>query len=287
MNVKLASAIAILAIAAILLIIGMSDDSTDVAGDDVVASSARTSAEIYEFLEPHVIAMKPAGEGPFPTVALFPGCAGTKRVHYIWAQKLRAIGYGTVLVDGFAARGIYADRSIPVANRCQKLPVSERAGDVVATMELIRDIDWVDDSDITLMGWSHGGATILATLAGLSSDEGLSSVADRPADPLNGLETVVLFYPPCGLGNDPAEIDWTPKVPTLFMIAAEDQVVSAAACQTLAADLSAKGHIITVHNFEGADHGFDDRKWEGRWNEASAAEADEVLLNYMLSRQAM
>lgn len=293
MNVKLVSAVAVLTVAIILLIVGLSDEGENTVPDNgrsgvaTETSSARSSAEIYDFLAPHVIAMKPAGEGPFPTIALFPGCAGTKRMHYIWAQKLRAIGYGTVLVDGFAARGIYADRSIPAAGRCVKLPVSERTGDVVASLQLIRDIDWVDDSDLTVMGWSHGGATILATLAGISSEAGLSSMSDRPEDPLAGLQTIVLFYPPCGLAGEAANLDWTPKVPTLFLLAAEDQTVSAEACVTLADEMRDHGHIVTVHSFEGADHGFDDRKWDGRWNADSAAEAEEVLLGYMLSRQAM
>jgi dienelactone hydrolase len=146
---------------------------------------------------------KPVGAGPFPAVVLLHGCAGKQPARDdLWAQRLVDWGYVALLLDSFRARGI----SNVCAGGFDLVFVDERAGDAYDAKRYLAALPFVDPGRIAVLGWSHGGITVLRAL----------SFRDEPP-----FRAAIAFYPYCYSGildgrNAPALIlmgdadDWTP-----------------------------------------------------------------------------
>jgi len=180
----------------------------------------------------------PSGTAPFPAVILLHGCGGRDRAngtllarHEEWAELLLARGYAVLLPESFASRGqgsqcAVRDRAI--------LPWRERRADVEGARDFLRARPGIDPARIALMGWSHGGSTVLAS-----------------AD-LSGFAAFVALYPGC---SRPLRTgDWRPVAPLLLLIGEADDWTPAHPCRALAA---AGGPRVTFVEYPGAYHGFD------------------------------
>lgn len=154
-----------------------------------------------DIIEANHRAFFPDGEGRFPTVVAIPGCSGVSldgaatdegrpgdeadrlfRRHYArMAKRLREGGFGVILVDYLTAEG--------VANACSGEISHERVGEyVVVSLEFARTLPQVDLSRLHVVGWSHGGAGVIAWLQGLG--------VQTPA-----VAGAVAVYPACGMGS--------------------------------------------------------------------------------------
>ena len=65
-------------------------------------------AMVAALLEPHLVEIRPAGPGPFPTALLFSGCDGVRDNLATWSNALTANGWASVIVDSHPPRG-YSD----------------------------------------------------------------------------------------------------------------------------------------------------------------------------------
>jgi dienelactone hydrolase len=177
---------------------------------------------------------KPAGAGPFPAVVLMHGCGGIqpKRDHR-WAERLVAWGYVTLQVDSLGPRGISSVCAYSASDSMDI--VNKRVNDAYDAKRYLAQLPFVDRNRIAIMGWSHGGGTILDTLY-------------RNTD--NHFQVAVAFYPSCrntlkGL-----------NAPLLILIGDADDWTPANRCVSALPKEKASPEII-LKIYSGAFHGFD------------------------------
>ncbi|MES2354742.1 MAG: dienelactone hydrolase family protein [Pseudomonadota bacterium] len=194
---------------------------------------------------------KPAGNGPFPAVVMMHGCAGvysfsdpTKGIantYREWGDRLVAAGYVAVMVDSFTPRGLQ--------NQCGNSIVSEvteRPLDAYATYNWLVGQSFVKQQDIGLIGWSHGGSSVLAT-----ADQTLVPSGEKP------FKIIVAFYPGCwmsGAFNGVNKSTWMPYSPVVILHGTEDQTCSISNCITR---VSRASSMATLTPYTGAHHSFD------------------------------
>ena len=202
---------------------------------------------------------------PFPGAAesggavLLSGCDGVHDNMDFWADRLAAQGYRALILDSHRPRGLNRFEAWRLVCAGQALPGAERAGDLAVALA---DPALPQDGRVVL-GASHGGWTAMEflrlALAGQAPPR-LGGWPSEPAGLLRGLGGVILLYPYCGLLNGADGGDWNAAPPILMILAAEDRITSAPACEEMADRLRERGARIRVEVLPGADHGFDQRE---------------------------
>lgn len=186
-----------------------------------------------------------AGVARRPAVVALHGCSGLARPdrplrlparEADWAARLAALGHAVVAPDSFGSRGL--------GGACGRAdhparPEGPRAGDARAALAWAAAQPGEPPGGGILLGWSHGGSTVLWTLA---------------APPRAGLlRAAIAFYPGCGATLRQAP-GWAAPVPLLMLLGEADDWTSAARCQALAARAPTR---VEVRLFPGAHHNFD------------------------------
>lgn len=182
----------------------------------------------------HDVIVKPDGTGPFPVVILLHGCAGPTSRDRLWAERLRHWGYLTLRVNSFAPRGLKRVCGGGILEREERVP------DVLTALAYLRTRPDVDPRRVAMMGWSHGGGTVLMTLGA------------APEDPAEGFRAAIAFYPGCR-GVPP----WRTKTPTLILIGGADDWSAPGLCQALVERQQRAGFEVTQVTYADAHHGFD------------------------------
>lgn len=184
------------------------------------------------------VLMMPKGEGPHPAVILLHGCGGRDTRsgaldprHADWAGRLAGAGFVVLLPESFASRGqgpqcTVRDRRI--------LPWRERRADALGARDWLAGQPFVQAGAIALMGWSHGGSTVLAA-------------ADAP-----GFAGFVAFYPGCSRALRARS--FAPAAPVLLLMGEADDWTPPEPCRALA---ERAGPIVTYVGYPDAYHGFD------------------------------
>src|SRR5262249_30699692 len=208
------------------------------------ASLPQTDA-LQPILRPHDALYRPTGDGPFPAVILLHGCSGVRSKDRGWAEAFRQQGYVAVVVDSLSGRGITS----PADRRkvCLGLDLwgSTRAADLLASLEYIRALPFVDRTRIAVVGWSHGAWAALDFLASTS------------ADAVTGVRAVVAFYPYCGIASVAHWRGLRVDIPLLMLLAEGDTMVSTGDCLRLAAGEAGRGHAVTTKVYPEVNHVFD------------------------------
>jgi dienelactone hydrolase len=199
----------------------------------------------------------PAGTGPFPAVILLHGCGGMGNGAQTaqWRERLVGWGYAALAVDSLAPRGI-ASVCAP-AN--QPLVTSvDRAADIVAAALFLRAQPTIDPARIAIIGFSHGGGTVMA----------FARASFQAAYP--GLvKAGVNYYGPCRapemygglpvLALSGEDDDWGPPAKT---------------CRDFSAVATPAGRV-EVHTYPGTYHAFDNARLSVR----SISEGHTMLYN--------
>ncbi len=169
------------------------------------------------------------------------GCAGFRRadgrptaLYLEWARHFTAAGRAFLLPDSFASRG--QGEQCTVAQR-GILPRRERAADTLAAARWLSAQPFGLGRPVDVIGWSHGGSTVLWAAGG---------AGDAP------IMRLVAFYPGCTALTRVAA--WQPERPLLILIGEADDWTPAAPCAALAAREPSR---IGYHAYPGAYHGFD------------------------------
>jgi dienelactone hydrolase len=179
-----------------------------------------------------------------PVVIAFHGCGGIGTEarplrlparERDWAARLAAAGHPVLFPDSFGSRGLPAacgrpDHPAPSA--------TVRKGDAWAAARWAAAQPWAVPGGAVLLGWSHGGSTVVA------------ASAQPPAGLVRG---AVAFYPGCGPLTFPAGRP-APTVPLLMLLGEADDWTNPAPCRRLAA---ANPVMVQATSFPGARHGFD------------------------------
>jgi dienelactone hydrolase len=219
-----------------------------------------TLAERESLIRPSMQFLPPAGVAPpYPVVMQFHGCSGMRQNFMDqWAKVATGAGYMAVIVDSNGPRGIDRERGLSSVCEGKELIGQERAGDVLAAYEIVRQRTDVDASKIVLAGWSHGGWTIMDYLA-MNPPRKFPGGVRRAAIEEPRIAGAILIYPYCGRGAwSRAAGNWPRPLPALALIAGDDHEVDPRECPKVIKTLNARGAKIDLHVFEGADHVFDD-----------------------------
>jgi len=215
-------------------------------------------------LRPYYRIARPAGEGRFPTALLYSGCDGPKDNLERWAAMLVAHGWAAIIVDSHAPRGFSDHEVWRLICAGQMFMGSERAGDVLVSLDDARHMRFVDPDRIALVGASHGGWAIMDLLA-LDPPAGLpfnlSALPDpREEDPLAGVVGTILLYPYCGTANRAAPDGWRRPLPTLFVLSEDDAIADPDDCLRIVSALERRGVPVETLLLSGVTHGFDQQE---------------------------
>jgi dienelactone hydrolase len=200
--------------------------------------------------ELHGLLMRPDGPGPFPAIVALHGCGGLLKEGPLvareaaWAKLLTSHGYVVLFPDSFRPRGVTTD--------CQGnvRAWAERSYDAYGALRYLQAQSFIVGGRIGVMGWSHGGGTVIFAIAP-------NSIA-RPADlPKGDFRAAVAFYPAwCSR----LSTDWKPDIPFLLEIGAEDDSIQPAPCIERAQSAKAGGAPTQIKVYDDAVHDFD---WPG------------------------
>ncbi|WP_334187263.1 dienelactone hydrolase family protein [Noviherbaspirillum sp.] len=192
-----------------------------------------------------------------PTVIALHGCGGLYRVagskqgsftarHAAMAALLRDAGYHVLWLDSFTGRG---KKSICTEKtNLRDISVADRRADVLEALTWLAARPEVDVSRIALLGWSHGGSTVLSSIN--AGHAGVSSHPVRPA-------AAVAFYPGCT--PFARDAGYRSVAPLLMLIGEKDDWTPPEACVALERKLqeSPSSAAVALHLYPDAFHSFD------------------------------
>lgn len=212
--------------------------------------STRSLGDLQPMLRDFDRIYTPRGVAPFPTVLFFHGCSGPTRSHETdWATFYTGLGYAMIAVDSIGGRDIKWE---DVCNM-QNLNPAERAGDVFASLDYVRGLPFVDPENLIITGFSHGAATVWATLLLASSDMPPIGIRALPRDGLHGVKAAYMFYGPC-------LSPWTVDVSAVSFIGESDRYIDPRDCARSARKANISGVDFDYEIYPGATHTFDHAK---------------------------
>jgi dienelactone hydrolase len=97
---------------------------------------------------------RPQGSGPFPAVVVLHGCGGFHEDMLAWADRLRRWGYVALAVDSFGPRGI--------ETACGSF--GDQPADAFQALAYLKTQPYVRADHVAVLGFSMGGASVLAVL---------------------------------------------------------------------------------------------------------------------------
>ena len=183
-----------------------------------------------------------------PAVLLLHGCGGpydrtghlSKRMRD-YAALVNALGAHVLVTDSLTPRGERELCTQRVGERA--ITQKQRRRDALGALQWLAAQPGVDASRLGLIGWSHGGSAVLATL-----QRGQPEVAASAVQPA----FAAAFYPGCA---DSLRQRWQPTAPLLMLLGGADDWTPPAPCEALARQ--AEGLPVQVETYAGAYHGFD------------------------------
>lgn len=156
-----------------------------------------------------------------------------------WAARLAAAGHPVLFPDSFGPRGVAevchgGERGIQ--------PENLRRADALAAAAWTEQQSWALPGGVVLLGWSHGGSTVLAA-------------ANRSFGPVpDGLvRGAVALYPGC-VRTGRTLPPFAPAAPVLMLLGGADDWTPARFCEALARQAGPLAESVT---YPGAEHGFD------------------------------
>jgi dienelactone hydrolase len=201
--------------------------------------------------------VKPDGPGPFPAVVIMHDCSGlgprSSGAPGRWASELVGRGYVVVIADSFTTRGFPAGVCTDASRGRANVGHFHRVRDAYAALAYARRLPEVDGARVGVMGGSHGGSTVLATMIAPSRDRGPIA-----ADARGGFAAAVALYPACAIpGLRTAGGVYEPAAPLLILIGDKDDWTPAEPCRQLADAARKAGQPVAIKIYPGAHHSFD------------------------------
>jgi len=220
----------------------------------------RTLADQVALIRPHtLIAVPDDAAGPVPAAILLHGCGGLRQVQPDYANELLAAGYGVITVDSNSARSIGRLSAMTQVCTALRLWGRERAADIEAALELAREDPRIDATRIALIGWSHGGWTVLDALD--YAGEGRMPPAlthTGEGAPLQGVQTAITLYPYCGFPVRADGHGFAPHIPLHAILAERDMVAPHGDCERLFSRARSAGLSVDAVVWDGLTHAFDE-----------------------------
>jgi dienelactone hydrolase len=195
---------------------------------------------------------RPRDDGPFAAIVLMHGCGGLRDKsgrlaarHADWAQRFHGLGYVVLHVDSFTPRGV--PELCTVKNRPVN-PNRERVRDAYGALLYLQSLPFVRADRIGLMGWSHGGSTVLSTVA--EQARGRPRTLDK-----GDFRAAVAFYPGCRASLQSRT--WTTRIPLEILHGEKDDWTPIEPCRALVLRVRTAGAPVELVTYPNAFHGFD------------------------------
>jgi dienelactone hydrolase len=191
---------------------------------------------------------QPTNDTPRPVVIALHGCGGIYATtgprkgllsarHQGMTDLLLAQGYSVVWPDSLTPRQETSLCEQSFATR--KVNQSDRRGDVHTTLSWLAQQAWTDRQRVALLGWSHGGSTVL------TSSDSSQKLPQHSVTP----DIAISFYPGC---YDLLRKPYLPAWPLHMLLGEYDDWTPAAPCVALGQQA---GMSFTV--YPESHHGFD------------------------------
>ena len=162
--------------------------------------------------------------------------------HQAMADLLVANGYSVVFPDSLTPRGETELCTQKMSGR--KISQTERRADTLAALAWAHAQPWAQrregDAPIALLGWSHGGSTVLA-----ATDATRADVREQALRPV----VAIAFYPGCSAS---LKANYQPSAPLVLMLGELDDWTAPGPCIALGKEAGAE-----VNVYPGSYHGFD------------------------------
>lgn len=227
----------------------------------------------------------PEGDGPFPAVLMFHGCAGARaKAQAHRAQIINEAGFAAIDIDSMTPRGLTRQDALDQVCTGKKLIGQERAADVFAAIDLAKKNPKIDASKIVLAGWSHGGWTVMDFLTmdptKAPPPPGFSETLEKT--PIAG---AILYFPYCGLGARSRFASWKYSAPVIAFLAADDEIVDTQECEAVLEKKKRSGADVEFTVYPDTNHAFDDPYLEPEWlylyNEKSADDSARKMTQFL------
>lgn len=195
---------------------------------------------------------------PVATVLMFHGCGGLRQVQEDYAAAALEAGYGVMIIGSNAARGIGRFGSMSQVCMALRLWGQERAADVYAAIALAQADPRLDDQRLALIGWSHGGWTVLDAL-GFHARGETPPALTGPAPALDDhVRVAITVYPYCGfpVRTDGSGLD--AAIPVHAVLAENDMIAPHRDCVRLLSRAQASGGAVEFAVWPGLTHAFDE-----------------------------
>lgn len=219
---------------------------------------AETLERRIERLAPHLIISRPETDSRVPVVLMMHGCGGPRPFLNDVADVAVRAGAAAVQIDSYTPRRISRIAAIATVCTGAQLHGRERAGDLYAALAWARAQPWADPHRIMVMGWSHGGWTIMDALALRSGEEmrRATGLDNLNAEPLEGLAGALIVYPYAGIGAYVGQRDWRLQPRSIAIVAERDYIVGST--RAALERQRARGAPLEIVVFENATHAFED-----------------------------
>jgi dienelactone hydrolase len=186
--------------------------------------------------------LPPAAAGRVPLMVISHGSGGILAGREdAWAERLRAQGVATFVVDSFGPRGIRS-----TGDDQSQLSTAASVADAFAALRVAATHPAIDPARIGVMGFSKGGQVALYTL--LEPFRRGGGVGDLR------FALHVALYASCSL---PYRSERTTGAPVLMLLGGADDYTPADHCVRYADWFRQRGSAVRVEVFPGAHHGFD------------------------------
>lgn len=169
----------------------------------------------------------------------------------MWTQAFLDDGYAVLWPDSFTPRGHRQVCTIKTGERT--INAATRRLDALGALAFGSKLPGIDPQRIAVVGWSHGGSTLLATI-NAENAQVTALRAGQDAPPF--FRAAVAFYPGC-TASLRAGARWRPATTTAIHIGALDDWTPAESCVALGDAMRVAGMPLTVRVYPDSYHGFD------------------------------
>ena len=134
----------------------------------------------------------------------------------------------------------------------------ERTHEFFEAIQIMRKHPRIKADQLSVVGYSHGGSVVLDALSLAANNMPPPGGSRLPENPLEGVNSAVVYYPNCRPGCYFEDLRSIPDIPVLMLLAEHDKFVSPTLCQEVVDDVNQRkeARFITTMSFD-AEHAFD------------------------------